>query len=124
LPICATFSNPPDIVLSCDQGKVAVEVTRLTWQRLSQVLAEAKANWPGAFVEISPEICVDDKARRRKRTPKGQRSGDYRAIKLSGEAHQSPGWIGDSPARATLDALAAAVAKKKARLSRLFQGGR
>ena len=31
LPICATFPNPPDVALTCDQGKIAVEVTRLTW---------------------------------------------------------------------------------------------
>jgi hypothetical protein len=115
LPITATFPNPPDVVLSCELGKVALEVSRLTWQRQSQILAEA-GNWPGSVVEISPEICVDRKACARKHAPKGQRSGHYEAIRLKGEAHQSPGWPGDSQLRTSLDALAAAVARKKDRL--------
>jgi len=96
--------------------KLAVEVSRCTWQRQSQIIAEAK-KWPQWRVELNPELWVDDKARRGRRRAKGERSGDFRAIKLPGERLDGPGSTGDDHIRATISALRAAVKRKKARLS-------
>jgi hypothetical protein len=117
LPINTTFPDPPDIVLSSDQAKIAIEVSRVTWQRQSQVLAEATKKWPEARVELNPELWVDRQARSAKRRPKGERSGDYRAIKLKGERLDGPGSIGDDHLLATLNALRGAIERKKSRLS-------
>ena len=91
LPINATFPDPPDIVLCDDQRTIAFEVSRLTWQRLSQVLGEATKNWPGSQVELDHALLENGKARRRKGKTKGERSGDYEAIKTTGERLR--GWV-------------------------------
>jgi hypothetical protein len=94
-PIYASFPDPPDVELTCNQGTLVIEVSRVTWQRQSQVLAEADDRWPESLVELSPELMVNSKVRRAKRVLKGKRSGDYRTIKLRGERFDGPGFIGD-----------------------------
>ena len=126
LPIRATFPNPPDIVLSCGEGTIAVEVSRITWQAQSQVLAEAAKRWPGSLVELTPEMWADRQARpekadrkahRGKDVRKVERSGDYSTIRKQGEPFKGPGWIGDIHLDATIDALSTAVERKKHRLA-------
>jgi hypothetical protein len=117
LPVDATFPDPPDIVLSSGQSRLAIEVSRVTWQRQIQVLSEARRRRPGSLVELNPELRVDKKARRGKRGSKGERNRDYGAIKEAGERLDGPGSIGDDHLHATIHALNAAIESKKPRLS-------
>ena len=113
LPVSIARPNPPDAVIS-SQGKpvLAVEVTRVTWQRLSEVEAAAG---PGELIELNPELCVDRKARRDRKAPKGARTGSFRAIKAFGEKLDGLGWVGDEMEAKTLDALEAAITDKQTR---------
>jgi hypothetical protein len=49
--------------------------------------------------------------------PKGERSGDYRAIKTPAARLDGPGSAGDEHLHATINALRAAIERKKSRLS-------
>ena len=92
LPVDATFPDPPDIVLSSGQSRLAIEVSRVTWQRQIQVLSEARRRRPGSLVELNPELRVDKKARRGKGGSKGERNRNYGAIK-----RRAKGWMGRVP---------------------------
>jgi hypothetical protein len=117
LPTEAAFPDPPDVLVCCDRRVLAMEVTRITWTRQSQVIAEAEKLSTESLIGLDPSLWVDRHARRDKKAPKGQRNGDYQSIRLKGERLISSGWTGDAHVSATLSALAVAVERKKARLS-------
>ena len=114
LPVTLTFPNPPDIEVISDAGqRLSIEVTRLGWERLSQVWASAG---PGYGVEINPDLWVNRRARHDPSAPKGSRSGDYRAIKKKGEPLDGDGWTGDELRESAVAALNEAVTRKNNRL--------
>jgi hypothetical protein len=118
-PVKVTFPDPPDIVFSSGEQSIAVEVSRVTWRRQSQVLAEARKQSSPWFVELDPALWIDKPARRGDR--RSTRSADYSAIKLAGVQFDGTGSIGNAHRVATIDALHTAMEKKKALLNRYIE---
>lgn len=114
-PICAVFPDPPDVILQCATATASLEVTRLAWQRLSQVEQFAQL---GDCVEMTQELCVNGKARKGAPGKRGHRSGDYRHIKKPGDKSEGDAWIADKPEKATIKLLQATVEKKMSKFGR------
>jgi hypothetical protein len=61
---------------------------------------------------------LDEAASRDKGTPKGSRTGHFRAIKKPGEKLDGDGWLGDEMRTVTLETMRTAVTEKQANFER------
>ena len=113
-PVKAEFPDPPDVVMSWPQERIAVEASRIGWTRQSAVLAAATNRYLDAAVEMSPHLCDQG-------LPTGRlsdRTGSYGAIKKPTEQFNSPGFAGDDAELLTLKALQAAIDRKNSMIDR------
>jgi len=103
----------PDVLICSQEVYIGVEVTRVTWQRMSQVAKQAK---PGELVELTQNLLADKKARRGKKAGKAQRSGDYRAIKNAAQPLDGDGFCQGEAESKMLEALIKSIEGKKGKI--------
>jgi hypothetical protein len=131
-PTQVGWPEPPDAVLALNDGRrIAVEVTRMGYQKLAQVTAEAKKQGK-VIVEIDPSLAENSKAapetssgrQKEKRTDDYRfiRKPDYFARKCKEKRKEndppSSGWIAEEILQKTIDAILHAVIYKQRKLGK------
>jgi hypothetical protein len=118
LPLTLCLPSPPDadaMIVSAGKPLLAVEVTRVGWKRLTHVRSDATRDGD-YLIEVGAALLVDEPGRRDKGAPRGSWTGDFAAIRKPGEELRGAGLLGDESRALSIDALRAAIERKKPKL--------